>query len=530
MANLGSSSQAVTEYTVRVPKNNTKKHNIMAFNAADKINFSTWTQAKMERDLSNKKIYQEEEQPIFGAGSEFGKKLREESRKKKFGIVTREFKAEDQPWLLRVNGKAGRKFKGQRKGGVTENASYYIFTQCPDGAFEAFPVNAWYNFVPVAKHKTLTAEEAEEEWGRRNKVVNHFSIMLQKRLKDQDRDDGDEEEEKQKKGKERKKKGNDLRIHDLEDDLEMSSDENDEESDEDRSGKKDTKAPKKGKAAAKRKKKKASDDEAFEDSDDGDFEGQEVDYISDDESSDNNEEEAEKGKADKGEEGPKGIDESAASESSEESEEEKPNEEKDEEEEEKKSAAPDKREKKKKDSSDESESSDESDIESEAASALFMLKKKTPPKKDWKGSNNSSRGNSRPGTPTPQISTSSTLKAAASKLEQGKRQAGSAETPVAKRLKMDAGAQSASGKSTPQPQSGKSTPSSGDIQLTEDAVRRYLIRKPMTTKDLLKKFQTKKTGLSSEQTVNVLAQILKKLNPERKMINEKMHFFLKEGN
>ncbi|XP_038640506.1 general transcription factor IIF subunit 1 [Scyliorhinus canicula] len=296
-------------------------------------------------------------------------------------------------------------------------------------------------------------------------------------------------------------------------------------------GKKEAKSSKKGKTAAKKKKKKkASDDEAFEDSDDGDFEGQEVDYISDDDSSDNNDEEQEKGKADKGEDGPKGIDESAGSESSEESEEEKPNEEKDEEEDEKKSAAPDKREKKKKDSSEESESSDESDIESEAASALFMLKKKTPPKKDWKGSNSSSRGNSRPGTPTPQISTSSTLKAAASKLEQGKRQGGSAETPVAKRLKMDVGAQSASGKSTPQPQSGKSTPSSGDIQLTEDAVRRYLIRKPMTTKDLLKKFQTKKTGLSSEQTVNVLAQILKKLNPERKMINEKMHFFLKEGN
>ena len=31
----------------------------------------------------------------------------------------------------------------------------------------------------------------------------------------------------------------------------------------------------------KKKKKKGSDDEAFEDSDDGDFEGQEVDYMSD---------------------------------------------------------------------------------------------------------------------------------------------------------------------------------------------------------------------------------------------------------
>lgn len=67
-----------------------------------------------------------------------------------------------------------------------------------------------------------------------------------------------------------------------------------------------------------------------------------------------------------------------------------------------------------------------------------------------------------------------------------------------------------------------------DIQLTEEAVRRYLTRKPMTTKDLLKKFQTKKTGLSSEQTVNVLAQILKRLNPDRKTIHDKMHFYLKE--
>lgn len=68
-----------------------------------------------------------------------------------------------------------------------------------------------------------------------------------------------------------------------------------------------------------------------------------------------------------------------------------------------------------------------------------------------------------------------------------------------------------------------------DVQLTEDAVRRYLSRKPMTTKDLLKKFQTKKTGLSSNQTVNIIAQILKKLNPERKLISDKMHFFLKES-
>ncbi|KAI6051386.1 general transcription factor IIF subunit 1 isoform X2 [Marmota monax] len=517
MAALGPGAPNVTEYVVRVPKNTTKKYNIMAFNAADKVNFATWNQARLERDLSNKKIYQEEEMPESGAGSEFNRKLREEARRKKYGIILKEFRPEDQPWLLRVNGKSGRKFKGIKKGGVTENTSYYIFTQCPDGAFEAFPVHNWYNFTPLARHRTLTAEEAEEEWERRNKVLNHFSIMQQRRLKDQDQDE--DEEGKEKRGR---RKASELRIHDLEDDLEMSSD------DSDASGEEGSRAPKAKKkkpltkAGRKKKKKKGSDDEAFEDSDDGDFEGQEVDYMSDGSSSSQDEAEG-KPKVPQQEDGPKGVDEH--SESSEESEEEKPPEEDKEEEEEKKAPTPQEK-RRRKDSTDESDSSEESDIDSEASSALFMAKKKTPPKRERKPSGGSSRGSSRPGTPSAEgTSTSSTLRAAANKLEQGKRVS---EAPAAKRLRLDAAPQSLSGKSTPQPPSGKSTPCSGDVQVTEDAVRRYLTRKPMTTKDLLKKFQTKKTGLSSEQTVNVLAQILKRLNPERKMVNDKMHFSLKD--
>nr|XP_020772445.1 general transcription factor IIF subunit 1-like [Odocoileus virginianus texanus] len=489
MAALGPSSQNVTEYVVRVPKNTTKKYNIMALNAADKVNLTTWNQARLERDLSNKKIYQEEEMPESGAGSEFHRKLREEARRKKYGIVLKEFRPEDQPWLLRVNGKSGRKFKG----------------------FEAFPVHNWYNFTPLAKHRTLTAEEAEEEWERRNKVLNHFSIMQQRRLKDQDQDEEDEEKEKRS-----RKKASELRIHDLEDDLEMSSD------DSEASGEEGGRAPKAKKKALLRKggrKKKGSDDEAFEDNDDGDFEGQEVDYMSDGSSSSQDELEG-KPKVTQQEEGPKGVDEQ--SESSEDSEEEKLPEEDKEEEEEEKAPTPQEK-KRRKDSSEESDSLEESDIDSEASSALFMAKKKTPPKRERKPSGGSSRGNSRPGTPSTEAgSASSTLRAAASKLEQGKRPS---ETPAAKRLQLDTGPQSLYGKSTPQPQSGKSD---DDVQVTEDAVRRYLTRKPMTTKSLLKKFQTKKTGLSSEQTVNVLAQILKRLNPERKMINDKMHFSLKE--
>lgn len=60
-------------------------------------------------------------------------------------------------------------------------------------------------------------------------MVNHFSIMLQRRLREQERGDVDEDEG-EKSGKKKKKgggKGGDLRIHDLEDDLEMSSDDSD---------------------------------------------------------------------------------------------------------------------------------------------------------------------------------------------------------------------------------------------------------------------------------------------------------------
>ncbi|XP_055767713.1 general transcription factor IIF subunit 1-like isoform X4 [Salvelinus fontinalis] len=545
MASLGGSSSSSTEYIVRVPKNTSKKYSIMAFNSGDKVNCSSWTQARMERDMSNRRMYGVEETEEGAAGSEFGKKQREEARRKKFGIVTREFKVEDQPWILKVNGKAGKRFKGTKKGGVTENASYYIFTQCPDGAFEAFPVNGWYNFVPQAKHRTLTAEEAEEEWGRRNKVVNHFSIMLQRRLREQERGPDDDDEEGEKGGKKKKKKGGrggDLRIHDLEDDLELSSDESDSSGREDGDSKpKKKEGDVKGKGK-KKKKKRGSDSEANEDSDDGDFEGLEVDYMSDESSS---EEEAGEEKAKSNKEAvPKGIDE--ASESEEESEEEKQNEEEGKEEEEEEGKKTPVQTKKKRDSSGESDTSEDSDIDGEAASALFM--KRTPPKRGGgRGSGGSSRTGSRPGTPSiDSASTSNTLRAAASKLEQGKRHVvgGSSESPAAKRLKMESSStavttqspapsgkstpQPPSGKSTPQPPSGKSTPSSSDVQLTEEAVRRYLIRKPMTTKDLLKKFQTKRTGLSSEQTVNVLAQILKRLNPERKNVNDKMHFYLTE--
>jgi len=48
--------------------------------------------------------------------------------------------------------------------------------------------------------------------------------------------------------------------------------------------------------------------------------------------------------------------------------------------------------------------------------------------------------------------------------------------------------------------------------VNEDSIRRYLQRKPMTTKELIEKFKSKKTGLSENQLVRDISQTLKKMN------------------
>ena len=63
--------------------------------------------------------------------------------------------------------------------------------------------------------------------------------------------------------------------------------------------------------------------------------------------------------------------------------------------------------------------------------------------------------------------------------------------------------------------------------VNEDSVRRYLSRKPMTTTELLQKFKSKRTGLSSDQLVHVIAQILKKINPVKQTIKGKMYLSIK---
>ncbi|XP_077285665.1 transcription factor IIFalpha [Arctopsyche grandis] len=484
----------VQEFKIRVPKNGKKKHHVMRFNATLNVDFAQWSQVKMERE-NNLKEYRgmDDEQPKFGAGSEFGRDAREEARRKKFGIVARKYRSDDQPWILKVGGKNGKKFKGIREGGVSENAAYYVFTHAPDGAIEAYPLQEWYNFQPIQRYKALSAEEAEQEFGRRNKVMNFFSLMLRKRMRG-DEAEGEVEDPDEKKTKTSKSK--ELKISDM--DEWMDSDDDSSASDEEKDKEKEdsdanNKKKKAKKVAANKKKKKAVQDEAGEESDDGDEEGRERDYISDSSDSESDRE----GKANKE---LKSVAEEDALRKLLTSDEDSDDEEK-----EKSSGDEDgKKDANDKAKSDKAENSNKKDkADKDSSSEMSSDSDNDAPPKRTKGSQNSAN-NSRSATPTPNATGSSQSSA----VQNAVASAGTSGQPSSKRPRFDP------------------TPSS-DYGVTEQAVRRYLARKPMTTTELLTKFKQRKSGVSSDRLVETMTQILKKINPVKQTIKGKMYLSIK---
>ena len=77
----------------------------------------------------------------------------------------------------------------------------------------------------------------------------------------------------------------------------------------------------------------------------------------------------------------------------------------------------------------------------------------------------------------------------------------------------------------------------GPQGITEEALRRYLTRKPMTSKDLLQKFKSKRTGLSNDGTVKSLLLLLERYNPSRRpskgnyicRLNHRAEMYAREG-
>lgn len=92
-------------------------------------------------------------------------------RKKKY---TKRKQVENRAWIVQ---QAGRKYRGVQALKLTHNCCYYFLVQTEDRVFEALPVREWFNFRQVQTHKTLSCEEADVEFSKRDKTFNHFSIM-----------------------------------------------------------------------------------------------------------------------------------------------------------------------------------------------------------------------------------------------------------------------------------------------------------------------------------------------------------------
>ena len=337
----------------------------------------------------------------------------------------------------------------------------------------------------LCRYKTLDAEEAEERYAQRGKIINKWAMMVNRKLKPGEEGVGEEDPDGEEAGAKKAKK-KDLKISDMEewddegDALDTSEDEKD---DKDESGSDGEKKKRSRDTKKKKKKKKTDVDEAFEDSDDGDDEGREVDYMSD-ESSDSDQE-LEKDHDVKGVDQDEGISKMLDSDSESDEDKKKSGEESDDDEDE-----TGKKKKKKEGGSDDDE--------------------------DKKGKNkkSGSAGNSRSATPTKDVE----------KAERDMKR----KAMVANILDPNATGESSAKKSRLE-QFGSSGSSSstafGDI--TEEDVRRYLKRRPMTTTDLLKKFKSK-TKKNNNELVQHLANILKKVNPHKQKSKGTVYLSLKE--
>ena len=61
-----------------------------------------------------------------------------------------------------------------RKEPILDHSAYFIITQSPDGVFEAVPVQAWYNFMPDIDYATLSADQVEQEFSKRDRRMNAY--------------------------------------------------------------------------------------------------------------------------------------------------------------------------------------------------------------------------------------------------------------------------------------------------------------------------------------------------------------------
>lgn len=419
-----------------------------------------------------------------------------------------------QPWQIKLgSGKTSRRFKAIKEGGVGENASYFIFYKPKNftsNTYEVCPVDEWYNVSATQRYKTLTAEEAEQKFEQRHKTLNYFSVMHMKK-------NGEAGEE--------GLSGSDSKAFKISemDDWDVRS--GDDFSDSDGDDGMDSKKKPKKKSIKREKEDEEAPQEGKEDSDEGDFEQREVDYMSDTSSESSRSEGGERGDVND----VKGIAEEEAlrdllSTDEEEDAEGSPvkgvksvvgknvlgttN----------SQADPDG------DNSDDSLDSDDYDVDEDKMDSIIM--KKSLPSQLIKQEN---------------LDQDSSSNHSTSLMNQ--RQSGTSQpSATASKRKFDSSQSTSSISTQPSTSPPKrpcpadystSSPANSFERVVEDLIRKYLSRKPMTLKNMLKdvKSKLKRMGGITEDTdnklVNTIATIIQRIKPERQKINDTIYLFLK---
>lgn len=444
------------EFTVRCasyPKN--KQYNVFKLHKNDDV---TWTEAKMRRENDY------------------------------------------QPWQIKFgSGRAARRFKAIKEGGVGDNASYFFFYKSSDKSdtYEVCPVDEWYNVSATQRYKTLTAEEAEQKFEQRYKMLNLFSVMHLKKNGEGGEGGGFGQDTKS------------FKVSEM-DDWDQSDQEGSSGNEDDQD---DSKKKMRRKKGVKKEKEDPDDapDEAKEDSDEGDAEQKEVDYMSDSSSEFSDQEESK----DPGE--VKGIAEEEALRdllSTDEEDETENGQQKG-----TKAAnskanlgiTTDIKQDAEDFDSEDSSDSDDYDVDDEKMDSMFLKKGLTPSlavvKQEIKQ----------------EVDTvSATTSGNRQQSNQSKR-----------KLSPEVVAAPPQPAKRPCTAESPSSPANGQERIVEDLIRKYLSRKPMTLKTLLKDIKSKlkridgvTPGMDTD-LVNIIASIMKRLDIDKQKINDVTYFSLK---
>ncbi|KAI6171680.1 Transcription initiation factor IIF subunit alpha [Aphelenchoides besseyi] len=201
------------EYKVQVPLNpEKKKYSILQFNGPLKVEPGAWTRQSIQLAREDNRANVSDQ-----SASEFICRLRlwdlpksNKTTAKDRSTVVRPVKNSDERstdvnldliimivnpgnFLIRdeTAEKKDRWFRSVCEGGAGEHSDYWVFLKSGTN-FQAHKVDDWYRFMPNPRHRTLDIDQAEEQFQQRNKVLNQFALKakIQQTLRDQDEDGG----------------------------------------------------------------------------------------------------------------------------------------------------------------------------------------------------------------------------------------------------------------------------------------------------------------------------------------------------